>query len=78
MKGDFMEDLISVIVNVYNDEKYLKDCILSIISQTYRNMEIIIVDDCSTDSTVRVIEQYILSHKDIDIKLYKNEENLGY
>ena len=37
-----MEDLISVIVNVYNDEKYLKDCILSIISQTYRNMEIII------------------------------------
>ena len=40
-----MEDLISVIVNVYNDEKYLKDCILSIISQTYRNMEIIIVDD---------------------------------
>ena len=34
MKGDFMEDLISVIVNVYNDEKYLKDCILSIMSQT--------------------------------------------
>ena len=47
-----MEDLISVIVNVYNDEKYLKDCILSIISQTYSNMEIIIVDDGSTDSTV--------------------------
>ena len=62
MKGDFMEDLISVIVNVYNDEKYLKDCILSIISQTYRNMEIIIVDDGSSDSSSRICDELLIAN----------------
>ena len=62
MKGDFMEDLISVIVNVYNYEKYFKDCILSIISQTYRNMEIIIVDDGSSDSSSRICDELLIAN----------------
>ena len=44
-----MEELISVIVPIYNAEKYLNICIQSIVDQTYRNLQIILVDDGSTD-----------------------------
>ena len=46
-----MEDLISVIVPVYNVEQYLERCINSIVNQTYKNLEIILIDDGSTDSS---------------------------
>ncbi len=57
-----MDDLISVIVTVYNSEKNLKDCIFSIIGQTYRNMEIIIVDDGSTDGSSKICDELLISN----------------
>ena len=53
-----MEDLVSVVVPVYNSEKYLEDCLDSIINQTYRNLDIILVDDGSTDSSGDICEKY--------------------
>lgn len=64
-----MNDLISVIVPVYNVEDYLDRCIDSIIKQTYKNIEIIIVDDGSTDKSKNICEKY--KKKDKRIKLYK-------
>ena len=55
-----MNDLISIVVPVYNIEKYIERCIKSILSQTYSNIEIIIVDDSSTDNTASIIDQYAL------------------
>ncbi len=53
-----MEPLISIIVPVYNVEKYLERCILSIINQSYSNIEIIIVNDGSTDGSEDIINKY--------------------
>lgn len=54
-----MEVLISVIVPIYNVEKYLKKCVDSIINQTYRNLEIILVDDGSTDYSGIICDKYL-------------------
>ena len=56
MKGK--EEKISVIVPIYNVEKYLRKCLNSIISQTYKNIEIILVDDGSTDSSGKIIDEF--------------------
>ena len=50
--------MISVIIPIYNVEKYLEKCIQSIINQTYRNLEIILVDDGSTDSSGEIADKY--------------------
>lgn len=67
------ERLVSVITPAYNAEKYIKDAIDSVLMQTYKNWEMIIVDDGSTDTTVEVISQY----EDTRIKLFKIEKNSG-
>jgi len=67
-------DLISVVVPVYNTCNYLEKCIVSLINQTYKNIEIIIIDDGSTDDSRKVIEKYI----DIDSRIsYYYQENSG-
>ena len=67
--------LISVVVPIYNAEKYLARCIDSIIEQTYENLEIILVDDASTDKSAEIIQEY--SEKDSRIVAIKHEKNQG-
>lgn len=58
---------ISVIIPVYNDEKYLAQCLDSVLRQTYSNLEIILVDDGSTDSTPELCEKYREKYANIRI-----------
>jgi len=66
---------ISVIIPNYNNSKYLKRCIESVIKQTYRDLEIICVDDKSTDNSVTILEQY--TKKDSRIRLLALSNNMG-
>lgn len=69
-----IKNLISVVMSNFNtDESYLRASIDSILNQTYDNFEFIIVDDCSTNNSVSIIESY----DDKRIKLIKNKENMG-
>ncbi len=64
--------LISVIIPVYNVEKYLRECIDSVLSQTYKNYEIILVDDGSTDSSGKICDEYAEKYQHITVIYKKN------
>ena len=68
-----MENLVSIVLPTYNGEKYLSESIESVINQTYKNWELIIVNDCSTDGTLEIIKKY--TEKDERIKFITNEIN---
>ena len=70
-----MEPLVSIITPLYNSEKYIAETIEFVLAQTYSNWEMIIVDDCSKDNGVEIVEKY--REKDKRIKLYQNEINKG-
>jgi glycosyltransferase involved in cell wall biosynthesis len=67
--------LVSVLTPVYNGEKYLRECIESVLKQSYTNYEYIIVDNCSTDSTPDIIREY--TEKDKRIKAYSETDFIG-
>lgn len=69
-----MNKKISVIVAVYNTEKYLDRCIESLLNQTYKNIELVIVEDCSTDSSRKLLKKY---KGNKNVKVFYNRENRG-
>jgi glycosyltransferase involved in cell wall biosynthesis len=64
--------LVSVIMPVYNASLYLQDAVESILNQDYNNLELLIINDGSTDHS----EQLILTYSDTRIRYYKNDSNL--
>jgi teichuronic acid biosynthesis glycosyltransferase TuaG len=68
-----MEDLVSIIVPVYNSEMFIRDTINTVLEQTYKNWELILVDDCSRDNSINIIKEYISTR----IKLIQLGENSG-
>lgn len=74
-KGEKLSPLISVIIPVFNGQEYLDEAITSVLTQTYSNIEVVIVDDCSTDRTAEIIEKW--ARKDCRIKAFKNPRNLN-
>lgn len=64
---------ISVVVPMYNVEKFINTCITSILQQTFTDFELILIDDCSTDKTLEIAKSF----NDSRIKILQNEKNLG-
>ncbi|WP_300278913.1 glycosyltransferase family 2 protein [Peptacetobacter sp.] len=69
------ENLVSIITPMYNSERYIVSTIESVLNQTYKDWEMIIVDDCSTDSSSEIAKSY--SEKDERIKYIRTEKNAG-
>lgn len=69
------KELISIVMPAYNCEKYIEDAIKSVMNQTYKNWELIVLDDGSKDNTVNIING--LAAQDKRIKFYQNEKNQG-
>ncbi|GAH12125.1 unnamed protein product, partial [marine sediment metagenome] len=70
------ENLVSIIIPVYNDEKNIIKAIKSVINQTYFNWELVIVDDCSMDKTYDIVNNFIKGFQK-NIILIRNKENMG-
>lgn len=70
-----MNPAISIVVPAYNKEPYIKQCMDSLVNQTLKNIEIIVVDDASTDNTLQILRDY--EHKDSRVKIIAKEHNCG-
>ncbi len=73
----FKLPMISFVVTSFNYGKFILTTLESIKAQTYKNFEIIIVDDCSSDNSCEIIEDFISYNQDIKITLIKHEKNMG-
>lgn len=69
------ENLVSIAMCTYNGERYLDEQLNTVLEQDFTNLEVVVVDDCSTDKTVQIVEKYALN--DRRVKLFKNDTNLG-
>ena len=67
---------VSIVIPMYNTEKYVGACLTSILNQTFQNFEVIVVDDCSTDKSCAVVESFIPKFGG-RLKLYRSEVNHG-
>jgi glycosyltransferase involved in cell wall biosynthesis len=70
-----MNNLVSILIPVYNREHIIAETLESALAQTYKNIEVIVVDNASTDNTWQIIQEF--AEKDHRIKAFKNETNLG-
>ena len=71
-----MSDLVSVIVPIYNVEQYLKKCVDSLLAQHHKNLEILLVEDCSTDGSLGIAQEYAQTYPE-KCKLIQREKNGG-
>lgn len=76
MEASSVPPLISVALCTYNGELYLREQLDSLFAQTYKNIEVVVVDDCSTDSTVSILSQYALKYKNMRVMV--NQVNQGF
>ncbi len=77
MKPKFQEGLVSVITPVYNAEKYIAGTISSVLIQDYKNVEIILVDDCSRDNSANIIKELQKTHPNIVYYLQQTNQGAG-
>src|SRR3712207_3276496 len=76
LPGDRSPKLVSIVLATYNGEKYLAKQLESLFRQTYPNIEIVAVDDGSSDETVNILQKHAEKHR--NMKVFVNGTNLGF
>ena len=71
-----MKEIVSIIIPLYNAEKFIRSTLLSCINQSYSNLEIIVVDDCSTDNSLEIAREVSRNKENVIIKRNNNNEGL--
>lgn len=69
--------MISIIIPIYNVERYILDCLTSIKKQTYKEIEVICIDDCGTDSSINLVKEFIKENPDMNVRIINHEYNQG-
>jgi glycosyltransferase involved in cell wall biosynthesis len=69
--------LISIIIPCYNSATTVTDCLDSVLEQTYKNLEVLMIDDCSTDGTKPIVKDYRDQHGNLSIRVLENRQNMG-
>ena len=70
-----IKPLVSILLSVHNCEKYLSTCLKSLTSQSYKNIEIVAIDDCSNDNSFKILKSFAKKYK--RVRVYKNIKNYG-
>ena len=71
----YQQKLVSIVTPVYNAESFIEQTILSVMAQTYTEWELLLIDDCSTDNSAKIIQQYVKQDK--RIKYHRHQQNSG-
>lgn len=75
IKMNYIKDLVSIITPLHNGEDFVEKTIKSVLSQTYKNWELIVIDDCSSDQGLLIVDNY--SKNDSRISIFQNNKNSG-
>lgn len=78
LKNRIRTKSISIIIPVYNKQKYLQRCLTSVLNQTYQNLEIIIVNDGSTDNSLKICKEYLKRDKRIKLISYRKNRGVSF
>ena len=70
-----MRPAVSICIPTFNGAKYLRECVDSVLAQTHPDFEVLIVDDCSSDDSVAIAEDY--ARRDSRVRVSVNDRNLG-
>lgn len=70
-----MDSLVSVVIPAYNAAETIVECLDSVRAQTYKNLEVLVVNDGSSDNTLTILKQYASEHKDLNLKIYSIENS---
>ncbi|HBR12957.1 MAG TPA: hypothetical protein DD740_12330 [Chryseobacterium sp.] len=69
--------LVSISIPIFKCEKYIERCLKSVEKQTYKNIEVILVNDCTPDESMKIVKDFIQENPSLNIKVLEHEENSG-
>lgn len=72
-----LSPLVTISIPIYNCEKHITNCLHSVIAQSYKNLEILLVDDLGNDKSMELVQKFIENYSEFNFKIYKNEKNSG-